>query len=78
MPKRLYKEKVILSKFENNNFSFCCGGYDIYKLVEIELVDSVEFQLDKPITLGGNLKLNVDDPFKLMYILENATCLDCE
>lgn len=78
MPKRLYREKVLLSKFENSRFSFCCGGYDIYELVEIELVDSVEFQLDKAITLEGDLKLNADDPFKFMYVLENASCLDCE
>jgi hypothetical protein len=76
VPVGIYWEKVVLSKLEN--FSFCCGGYDIYKLVEIELVDSVEFQLDKAITLEGDLKLNADDPFKFMYILENASCLDCE
>jgi uncharacterized membrane protein YcgQ (UPF0703/DUF1980 family) len=72
------REKVILSEFRNSRFTCCSLMSDIRRLVEIEGMDSVKFKIGEAVTLKGNLKLNTEDPFKFMYILENTKCLDCE
>lgn len=69
-------DELILSRFESH-FS-CCGGFNLTNTVECELTHSMKDYLGKSVVLEGVLKLNTADPFRRIYILENAKCLNCQ
>ncbi|MBL4648610.1 MAG: hypothetical protein JKY03_02685 [Aureispira sp.] len=71
------KRPKMLSKFKQY-YTSCCGGFDYGAMVEYEAKDSIQFNLEGPVVLEGTLRLNLDDPFRHFYILENARCLNCK
>jgi hypothetical protein len=71
-----FKDRNILSKFEV--YTFGCGGPNYANVVEYEAKDSIQFHPKESIVLEGILRVNTDDPFRHLYILENARCLNCK
>jgi hypothetical protein len=74
---RFGKGPKMLSRFKEYSRS-CCSGFGPVARVEYESKETIPFNAEKPIVLEGTLRLNVDDPFRHFYILENARCLDCK
>lgn len=78
IPADLTKGRMTLSKFSYSSCYFC-GAAGPESVVEIEAKTPIIYRMDKPIHLQGTLRLNVTkegqeyDPFRLLYILEDAT-----
>jgi hypothetical protein len=72
IPADLTKGRMTLSKFSYSSCYFC-GAAGPESVIEIEATTPIIYRMDKPITLEGILKINETDPFRLLYILENAT-----
>lgn len=78
IPADLTKGRMTLSKFSYSSCYFC-GAAGPESVVEIEAKTPIIYRMDKPITLTGTLRLNKTtkdeeyDPFRLLYILEDAT-----
>ena len=64
------------SKFEF--YTFGCGFPRYESTIECVFKEPIKFYSEKSVVLEGTLKLNTDDPFRHLYILENARCLDCK
>ena len=71
-----FNEKLMLSR--SDGYFFCCGGFGPADVVGLEFGDPLKFPVKNPVVLEGVLKLNSDDPFRHLYILENVRCLDCK
>jgi hypothetical protein len=71
-----FSDKNVLSKSEF--YTFGCGGPRYGSTIECVFKDSIKFYPEKSVVLEGTLRLNADDPFRQLYILENARCLDCK
>ncbi|WP_420385160.1 hypothetical protein [Roseivirga sp.] len=54
---------------------FFCGGAGPETVAEVFASDKIKYT-DKRITVRGKLKINADDPMKLMYILQEAEIVD--
>ena len=79
IPANLTKGRMTLSKF---SYSACyfCGAAGPETVIEIVAKNPIIYRMDKPIILEGTLKINRTtedgreyDPFRLLYILEDAT-----
>jgi hypothetical protein len=72
IPADMARGKLTLSAYP---FSSCffCGQAGPESVIEIEAKVPIIYRMDRPVTVQGKLKLNRnDDPFRLLYILENA------
>ncbi len=54
---------------------FFCGGAGPETVAEVFSKDKIKYT-EKRITVRGKLKINADDPMKLMYILQQAEIVD--
>ena len=78
IPADLTKGRMTLSKFSYSSCYFC-GAAGPESVIEIVAKNPIIYRMDKPIILEGTLKLNRTtgdreyDPFRLLYILEDAT-----
>lgn len=78
IPADLTKGRMTLSKFSYSSCYFC-GAAGPESVIEIIAKTPIIYRMDKPITLEGRLVLNRTtdereyDPFRLLYILEEAT-----
>lgn len=79
IPADLTKGRMTLSKFSYSSCYFC-GAAGPESVIEIVAKNPIIYRMDKPITLEGTLRLNRTtddgreyDPFRLLYILEDAT-----
>jgi len=54
---------------------FFCGGAGPETVAEVFSKEKIKYT-DKRITVRGKLKINADDPMKLMYILQEAEIVD--
>lgn len=69
---------MTLSKFSYSSCYFC-GAAGPESVIEIVAKNPIIYRMDKPISLEGTLRLNRStedreyDPFRLLYILEDAT-----
>jgi len=78
IPADLTQGRMTLSKFSYSSCYFC-GAAGPESVVEIEAKSPIIYRMDKPIAIEGTLRLNRDkgdqkyDPFRLYYILEDAT-----
>jgi hypothetical protein len=78
IPADLTKGRMTLSKFSYSSCYFC-GAAGPESVIEIVAKNPIIYRMDKPITLQGTLRLNRTtddneyDPFRLLYILEDAT-----
>lgn len=54
---------------------FFCGGAGPETVAEVFSKDKIKYT-EKRITVRGRLKINADDPMKLMYILQQAEIVD--
>lgn len=78
IPADLTKGRMTLSKFSYSSCYFC-GAAGPESVVEIEAKTPIIYRMDKPISIQGTLRLNQKgegteyDPFRLLYILEDAT-----
>ncbi len=78
IPADLTKGRMTLSKF---SYSACyfCGAAGPESVIEIVADNPIIYRMDKPIILEGTLRINRKkegqeyDPFRLLYILEDAT-----
>lgn len=64
--------KMTLSAFPYSSCYFC-GGAGPETVIEVDADGPIIYRMDKPIELEGVLKLNTEDPLRLIYILEEAT-----
>ena len=78
IPADLTKGRMTLSKFSYSSCYFC-GGAGPESVIEIIAKNPIIYRMDKPIILEGTLRINRKtedqeyDPFRLLYILEDAT-----
>jgi len=78
IPADLTKGRMTLSKFSYSSCYFC-GAAGPESVIEIIAKNPIIYRMDKPIVLEGTLRLNRTtddqeyDPFRLLYILEDAT-----
>ncbi|MCH2021029.1 MAG: hypothetical protein MK207_01010 [Saprospiraceae bacterium] len=78
IPADLTKGRMTLSKFSYSSCYFC-GAAGPESVIEIIAKNPIIYRMDKPIILEGTLRLNRTtdkseyDPFRLLYILEDAT-----
>ncbi len=78
IPADLTKGRMTLSKFSYSSCYFC-GAAGPESVIEIVAKNPIIYRMDKPISLEGTLRLNRStedreyDPFRLLYILEDAT-----
>ncbi len=78
IPADLTKGRMTLSKFSYSSCYFC-GAAGPESVIEIEAKTPIIYRMDKAIRLQGTLRLNKKDeegdydPFRLLYILEDAT-----
>jgi len=78
IPADLTKGRMTLSKFSYSSCYFC-GGAGPESVIEIVAKNPIIYRMDKPIILEGTLRINRKtddqeyDPFRLLYILEDAT-----
>lgn len=78
IPADLTKGRMTLSKFSYSSCYFC-GAAGPESVIEIVAQNPIIYRMDKPISLEGTLRLNRTtaeneyDPFRLLYILEDAT-----
>jgi hypothetical protein len=78
IPADLTKGRMTLSKFSYSSCYFC-GAAGPESVIEVEAKTPIIYRMDKPIHLQGTLRLNIAkegqeyDPFRLLYILEDAT-----
>ena len=78
IPADLTKGRMTLSKFSYSSCYFC-GAAGPESVIEIVAKNPIIYRMDKPIVLEGTLRLNRTtddqeyDPFRLLYILEDAT-----
>ena len=78
IPADLTKGRMTLSKFSYSTCYFC-GTAGPESVIEIVAKNPIIYRMDKPIILEGTLRLNRKtddqeyDPFRLLYILEDAT-----
>jgi hypothetical protein len=78
IPADLTKGRMTLSKFSYSSCYFC-GAAGPESVIEIVAKNPIIYRMDKPISLQGTLRLNRTtetneyDPFRLLYILEDAT-----
>lgn len=78
IPADLTKGRMTLSKFSYSSCYFC-GAAGPESVIEIIAKNPIIYRMDKPIVLQGTLRLNRTtdkteyDPFRLLYILEDAT-----
>lgn len=78
IPADLTKGRMTLSKFSYSSCYFC-GAAGPETVIEIVAPNPIIYRMDKPITLEGTLRINRTtedreyDPFRLLYILEDAT-----
>lgn len=54
---------------------FFCGGAGPETVAEVFSKEKIKYT-EKRITVRGKLKINADDPMKLMYILQQAEIVD--
>ena len=76
IPADMAKGRLTLSAYP---FSSCffCGQAGPESVIELEAKIPIIYRMDRPVTIQGTLKLNRgDDPFRLIYILENAQHYD--
>ncbi|AFC23844.1 hypothetical protein [Saprospira grandis] len=71
IPADLSGGRMTLSAFPYSS-CFFCGGAGPESVIEIDAKTPIIYRIDKPITLKGKLKLNSEDPLRLMYILKEA------
>lgn len=72
IPADMARGKLTLSAYP---FSSCffCGQAGPESVIEIEAKVPIIYRMDRPVTVQGRLKLNRnDDPFRLLYILQDA------
>lgn len=71
IPADLARGKMTLSAYP---FASCffCGQAGPESVIEVEPKEPLIFRMDKPITIKGVLKLNREDPFRLLYIMEKV------
>jgi hypothetical protein len=72
IPADLTGGKMTLSAFPYSS-CFFCGGAGPESVIEVEAASPIIYRMDKAVILEGKLKLNRDDPLRLMYILEDAS-----
>lgn len=78
IPADLTKGRMTLSKFSYSSCYFC-GAAGPESVIEIEAKNPIIYRMDKAIILEGTLRINRKkegqeyDPFRLLYILEDAT-----
>ncbi|BDS13211.1 hypothetical protein [Aureispira anguillae] len=78
IPADLTKGRMTLSKFSYSSCYFC-GAAGPESVIEIVAKNPIIYRMDKPIVLEGTLRINRTtndqeyDPFRLLYILEDAT-----
>lgn len=78
IPADLTKGRMTLSKFSYSSCYFC-GAAGPETVIEIVAPNPIIYRMDKPIILEGTLRINRTtedreyDPFRLLYILEDAT-----
>jgi hypothetical protein len=78
IPADLTKGRMTLSKFSYSSCYFC-GAAGPESVIEIIAKNPIIYRMDKPIILEGTLRINRKtdnqeyDPFRLLYILEDAT-----
>ncbi len=78
IPADLTKGRMTLSKFSYSSCYFC-GAAGPETVIEIVAPNPIIYRMDKPIILEGILRINRTteereyDPFRLLYILEEAT-----
>lgn len=78
IPADLTKGRMTLSKFSYSSCYFC-GAAGPESVIEIVAQTPIIYRMDKPIVLEGTLRINRTtdtqeyDPFRLLYILEDAT-----
>lgn len=78
IPADLTKGRMTLSKFSYSSCYFC-GAAGPESVIEIVAKNPIIYRMDKPIILEGTLRINRKtddqeyDPFRLLYILEDAT-----
>ena len=78
IPAGLTKGRMTLSKF---SYSACyfCGAAGPESVIEVVAKNPIIYRMDKAIILEGTLRINRKkegqeyDPFRLLYILEDAT-----
>lgn len=67
---------IIISKFPMSQ-CFFCGGGGPETIAEVNFAgDTPTFAIDDIITVKGKLRLNVEDPDHINFILEQATLID--
>jgi hypothetical protein len=78
IPADLTKGRMTLSKFSYSSCYFC-GAAGPESVIEVVAKNPIIYRMDKPIILEGTLRINRSregqeyDPFRLLYILEDAT-----
>ena len=78
IPATLTKGPMVLSRFSYAE-CFFCGAAGPETVIEVVAKGPIIYRMDKPIILEGRLRINrttegqVYDPFRLLYILEEAT-----
>lgn len=78
IPADMTKGRMTLSKFSYSSCYFC-GAAGPETVIEIVAKNPIIYRMDKPIILEGTLRINRTtedreyDPFRLLYILEDAT-----
>lgn len=78
IPADMSKGRMTLSKFSYSSCYFC-GAAGPETVIEIVSKNPIIYRMDKPIILEGTLRINRTtegreyDPFRLLYILEDAT-----
>lgn len=78
IPADLTKGRMTLSKFSYSSCYFC-GAAGPESVIEIVAKNPIIYRMDKAIILEGTLRINRKkegqeyDPFRLLYILEDAT-----
>lgn len=75
IPADLARGRMTLSAYP---FSSCffCGGAGPETVMEIEAKEPIIYRMDRPVSLQGKLRLNREDPFRLLYVLEDAGYAD--
>ena len=67
---------LILSKFTYSQ-CFFCGKAGLASVAEVIMIKPIkDYKIDKPYFFKGKLKLNQDDPDRLIFILEGAALME--
>lgn len=69
------KGTIGLSRLEYGMYS-CCS-FDFSKLVEVKVIEKIQFKTNVAVVLEGRLKLNAKDA-SCSYTLEDTRCLNCK